>query len=168
MEVVSKLIDNDEALVNQFDSEAKRDAGTSATTTNLGSKLRKRPSEVLAANGRRQSTFNVDELNAVLNSPYTFHEGATHTVCEFQQFKRVFRTPENPKRSRSDGDRSSSRRYSNNLHDNRRGRGDNDRHDDRRCDNLQPEDRRGERDLPPHWRQATPTAHTSRPRGRLT
>jgi hypothetical protein len=52
MEVVNKLIDTDNALVNQFDSDAKRDGGTSAAATYLSSKLRKRPSEVLAADGR--------------------------------------------------------------------------------------------------------------------
>jgi ferritin-like metal-binding protein YciE len=41
MEVMKKLIDTDEALVNQFDSDAKRDAGTSAAAIDLGSKLRK-------------------------------------------------------------------------------------------------------------------------------
>jgi hypothetical protein len=51
MEVVNKLIDTDNALVNQFDSDAKRDGGTSAAATYLSSKLRKRPSEVLAADG---------------------------------------------------------------------------------------------------------------------
>jgi hypothetical protein len=84
MEVVNKLIDTNKALVNQFDSNAKRDAGTSADATNLGSKLHKRPSEVLAADGCRPSTFNVNEFNTVLDSPYTFHEGATHTVRECQ------------------------------------------------------------------------------------
>jgi hypothetical protein len=93
--------------------------------------------------------FNVDEFNAVLDSPCTFHEGAAHTIRECQQFKRAFHTPKDPKRSRSDGDQSSSRRYNNNCHDDRRGRGDNDRRDDRQCDNPQPEDRRYERDLPP-------------------
>jgi hypothetical protein len=52
MEVVNKIIDTDEALVNQFDSDAKRDAGTSVAATDLGSKLRKRPFEVLTADGR--------------------------------------------------------------------------------------------------------------------
>jgi hypothetical protein len=37
MKVVNKLIDTDEALVNQFDSDAKRDAGTSAAAIDLGS-----------------------------------------------------------------------------------------------------------------------------------
>jgi hypothetical protein len=52
MEVVNKLIDTDEVLVNQFDSDAKRDAGTSSTAGDSSSKLRKRPSEVLAVEGR--------------------------------------------------------------------------------------------------------------------
>jgi hypothetical protein len=52
VEVVNKLIDTDEALVNQFDSDAKCDTGTSTTTTDLGSKLCKQPSEVLAADKR--------------------------------------------------------------------------------------------------------------------
>jgi hypothetical protein len=60
--------------------------------------------------------FNVDEFNAVLDSPCTFHEGATHTVRECTQFKRAFRTPDDPKRSRGDDDRSSSRHYNNNNH----------------------------------------------------
>jgi hypothetical protein len=82
MEVVNKLIDTDKVLVNQFDSNAKCDTGTSTAVTDLGSKLCKRPSEVLAADGRRPSTLNVDEFNAVLDRPFTFHEGATHTVRE--------------------------------------------------------------------------------------
>jgi hypothetical protein len=64
------------------------------------------------------------------DSPYTFHEGATHTFCECSQFKRAFHTPEDPKRPRGDGDRSSSRRYNNNHHDDRCGRGDDGRQDD--------------------------------------
>jgi prophage DNA circulation protein len=57
MEVVNKLIDSDEALVNQFDFDTKCDVGTSATVTDLGSKLRKQPSEVIC--GRRTPTFDV-------------------------------------------------------------------------------------------------------------
>jgi hypothetical protein len=34
MEVVNKLIDTNEALVNQFNSDAKREVGTSGTTGN--------------------------------------------------------------------------------------------------------------------------------------
>jgi hypothetical protein len=73
---------------------------------------------MLAADGRRPSAFNVEEFNAVLDSPCTFHEGGTHTVHECQQFKRAFHIPEDPKRPRSDGDRSSSCLYNNNLRDN--------------------------------------------------
>jgi hypothetical protein len=94
-------------------------------------------------------TFNVEEFNTVLDNPCTFLEGGTHTVRECQQFKRAFHVPEDPKQPRSDGDRSSSRRYNNNLRDDRRGRQDNDRRDDWRHDNHPPEDRREERDLPP-------------------
>jgi hypothetical protein len=60
--------------------------------------------------------FNVEEFNAVLDSPCTFHEGGTHTVRECQQFKRAFCTPEDLKRPISDGDRSFSRRYNDNRH----------------------------------------------------
>jgi hypothetical protein len=59
MDVVNKLIDTDDALVNQFDSDAKRDAGTSDTAGDSRSKLHKLPSEVLVAEGCRPSTFNV-------------------------------------------------------------------------------------------------------------
>jgi hypothetical protein len=97
MEVVNKLIDTEEALVNQFDHDGKQDADTSGVAEDSSSKFRKRPSEVLAADGRRPSTFNVEEFNAVLDSLCTFHEGGTHTVRECQQFKRAFRTPEDPK-----------------------------------------------------------------------
>jgi hypothetical protein len=86
-------------------------------------------------------TFNVEEFNAVLDSPYTFHEGGAHTVHECQQFKRAFRTPEDPKQPRSNGDRSSPNRNNNNGRDDRR--------DNRRRDSHQLEDRRDERDLPP-------------------
>jgi hypothetical protein len=101
MEVVNKLIDTEEVLVNQFDSDGKQDAGTSGATGKSSSKFHKRPSEVLLVDGRRPSTFNVVEFNTVLDSLCTFHEGSTHTVRECQQFKRVFRTPEDPKRWRS-------------------------------------------------------------------
>jgi hypothetical protein len=107
MEVVTKLIDTEEALVNQFDHDGKQDVSTSGTVGDSSSKFRKRPSEVLAADGHRPSTFNVEEFNAVLDSPCTFHEGGTHTVRECQQFKRAFYTPEDLKRPRGDGDRSS-------------------------------------------------------------
>jgi hypothetical protein len=53
----------------------------------------------------------------VLDSPCTFHEGGTHTVRKCQQFKRAFYTPEDLKRPRGDGDRSSSRCYNNNRRD---------------------------------------------------
>jgi hypothetical protein len=43
MEVVNKLIDTDEALVNQFDSDAKRVVGASGTASDSSSKVRKRP-----------------------------------------------------------------------------------------------------------------------------
>jgi hypothetical protein len=121
MEVVNKLIDTEEALVNQFDHDGKQDACTSGAAGDSSSKFRKRPSEVLVADGHRPSTLNIEEFNAVLDSPCTFHEGGTHTVCECQQFKRVFRAPEDPKRPRSDGDRSSSRRYNNNRRYDRHG-----------------------------------------------
>jgi hypothetical protein len=117
MEVVNKLIDTEEALVNQFDHDGKQDAGTPGHAGDTSSKFHKRSSEVLAADRRRPSTFNVEEFNAVLDSPCTFHEGGTHTVRECQQFKRAFRAPEDPKRPRSDGDRSSSNRYNNNHRD---------------------------------------------------
>jgi hypothetical protein len=149
MEVVNTLIDTDEALVNQFDSDAKRDAGVSGAAGGASSKLRKQPSEVFAAEGRQLSTFNVDEFNAVLDSPCTFHEGAIHTIRECSQFKRAFRAPEDPKRPRGDGDQSSSCRYNSNRWDDRRGRDNNGLRDDRRSDDRQPEDRRDERDLPP-------------------
>jgi hypothetical protein len=97
MEVVNKLIDTEEALVNQFDSDGKQDASTSGAAGESSSKFRKRTSEVLMVDGRRPFTFNVEEFNTVLDSPCTFHEGGTHTVRECQQFKRVFRTPEDLK-----------------------------------------------------------------------
>jgi hypothetical protein len=102
MEVVNKLIDTEEALVNQFDHDGKQDAGTCGAAGDASSKFRKRSSGVLAADGRRPSAFNVEEFNTVLDSPCTFHEGGTHTIRECQQFKRVFRVPEDPKRPRSD------------------------------------------------------------------
>jgi hypothetical protein len=164
MDIVNKMIDTEETLVNQFDHDGKQDAGTSSTVGDPSSKFRKRPSEVLAADGRRPSTFNIEEFNAV----FTFHEGDTHTVCECQQFKRAFCTPEDPKRPRSDGDRSSSRRYNNNCRDDRHGRQDNDRRDDQRRENHQPVDHREEHDLPSPRRQATPMARSNMQRGRST
>jgi hypothetical protein len=97
MEVVNKLIDTEEALVNQFDHDGKQDVGTLGAAGDSSSMFRKRPSEVLQAYERKPSTFNVEEFNAVLDSPYTFHEGGTHTVRECQQFKRAFHAPEDPK-----------------------------------------------------------------------
>jgi hypothetical protein len=89
MEVVNKLIDTDEALVNQIDSDAKHYAGISGATTD--------PSSKLAMEGRRPSMFNIEEFNSVLDSPCMFHKGATHTICECSQFKRTFHTPEDLK-----------------------------------------------------------------------
>jgi hypothetical protein len=80
MEVVNKLNDTEEALVNQFDHDGKQDAGTSGTIRNSNSKFCKQFSDVVAADGHRPLMFNVEELNAVLDSPCTFHEGDTHTV----------------------------------------------------------------------------------------
>jgi hypothetical protein len=73
--VVNKLIEIDEAMANQFDYSAGRDAGTSDTARDSSSKLCKRPSEALMTEGRRPSTFNVEEFNATLDGPYRFHEG---------------------------------------------------------------------------------------------
>jgi hypothetical protein len=56
MEFVNKLIDIDEALVNQFDSDSKRNVETSGVATDPSYKLHKCPSEVLMADGRRPST----------------------------------------------------------------------------------------------------------------
>jgi hypothetical protein len=139
MEVFNKLIDTEEALVNQFDHDGKQDVGTSGAAGDSSMTFRKRPSEVLAEDGCRPSTFNVEEFNVVLDNPCTFHEGGTHMVRECQQFKRAFRTPEDPKRPRGDGDRSSSHRYNNNRRDDQHGRQGNDRRDDRRRDSHQPE-----------------------------
>jgi hypothetical protein len=148
MEVVNKLIDTDGALVNQFDSNAKSDMGTSGTAGDSSSKLRKRPSEVLAIEACRPSTFNTDEFNTVLDGPYTFHEGATHTVHKFSQFKRAFHTPEDPKRPRGNSDQSSSRLYNNNRRDDRRNHGEDNHRDERHRDEPQLEDRRNERAPP--------------------
>jgi hypothetical protein len=70
MELVNKLIDTEEALVNQFDHDGKQDVGTSGAIGDSSSKFCKRPSEVLAADGRRPLMFNVEEFNTVLDSPY--------------------------------------------------------------------------------------------------
>jgi hypothetical protein len=51
MEVVNKLINTEEALANQFDHDYKQDAGTSGAAGDSCSKFRKRPSELLAADG---------------------------------------------------------------------------------------------------------------------
>jgi hypothetical protein len=86
MVVVNKLIDTDEALVNQFDCDAKHDAGTSGAAADPSSKLRKWPSEVLTTEGRRPWTFNIEEFNVVLDNPCTLHAGARYTVRECSQF----------------------------------------------------------------------------------
>jgi hypothetical protein len=52
MEVVNKLIDTEEALLDQFDHEGKQDVGTPGAAGDTNSKFRKRSSEVLAADGR--------------------------------------------------------------------------------------------------------------------
>jgi hypothetical protein len=165
MEVVNKLIDTEEALVHQFDHDGKQGADTPGATGDAGSKFRKRSSQVLAADGRRPSMFNVEEFNAVLDGPCAFHEGGTHRVRECQQFKRAFRALEDPKQPRGDGDRSSSCRYSNNHHDDRCGHQDNERRDNQRRDNNPPEDRREEHDLPPPPETGNPNGpfqHTKR------
>jgi hypothetical protein len=43
MDVVNKLIDTDEALVNQFDRDGKQDTGSSGAARDSSSKFRKRP-----------------------------------------------------------------------------------------------------------------------------
>jgi hypothetical protein len=53
MEVINKLIDIVEAQVNQFDHDGMQDAGTSGAAGDSISKLRKRPSKVLAADVHR-------------------------------------------------------------------------------------------------------------------
>jgi hypothetical protein len=126
-EVVNKLINIEEALVNQFDHHGKQDASTSGATGDSISKFRKRPSVVLAADGCRPLTFNVEEFNAVLDNPCTFHEGGTQVPAVQEGVPRA----RGPQATRSDGDRSSSSLYKNSRRDNRRGRQDNDRHDDR-------------------------------------
>jgi hypothetical protein len=156
MEVINKLIDTEEALVNQFNHDGKQDADTPSTARDAGSKFRKQSSEVLVVDGRRPSTFNVEEFNAVLDGPYTFHEGGTHRVRECQQFKRAFRAPEDPKRPRGDEDKSSSRCYNNNQRDDRCGRQDNEHRDERRRGNNPLEDRCEECDLPPPPETSSP------------
>jgi hypothetical protein len=71
-------------LVNQFDHDGKQDVDTSGTAGDSSSKFCKQPLEVLVADRCRPSTFNVEEFNASLNGPCTFHEGGTHTVRECQ------------------------------------------------------------------------------------
>jgi hypothetical protein len=43
MDVVNKLIDTEEALVNQFDRDGKQDTGSSGAARDSSSKFRKRP-----------------------------------------------------------------------------------------------------------------------------
>jgi hypothetical protein len=148
MEVVNKLIDTEEALVNQFDHDGKHIAGTSGTPGVSSSKFRKQPSEVLVVDGRRPSTFNVEEFNAVLDSPCTFHEGGhphSPRMPIVQEGVPHARRPEATKKQRGPVIFTV---LQNNRRDNQRDRGDNDRRDDRQRD-QQPEDRRDEHDLPP-------------------
>jgi hypothetical protein len=77
MEVVNKLIDTDEAMVNQLDYDIGCDTATSGVIGDSSSKLRKRLSEVLATEGRRPLMFNLEEFNTTLDSPCGFYEGAT-------------------------------------------------------------------------------------------
>jgi hypothetical protein len=93
MNIVNKLMDKEEALQNQFDVDA---LSTSSAAADPVPKLRNRSSEVLAAEGRRASTFNQEDFDAVLDSLCGFREGATHTLREYSQFKRAFSTPVDP------------------------------------------------------------------------
>jgi hypothetical protein len=81
MEVINKLIDTEEALANQFDHDDTQDADTTGAA---GVQLKVPEATFRGTRGRRALTFdvNVDEFNAVLDNPCTFHEGGTHTVCE--------------------------------------------------------------------------------------
>jgi hypothetical protein len=81
MEVINKLIDTEEALANQFDHDDTQDADTTGAA---GVQLKVPKATFRGTHGRRALTFdvNVDEFNAVLDNPCTFHEGGTHTVCE--------------------------------------------------------------------------------------
>jgi hypothetical protein len=56
MEIVNKLIDTEEALVNQFDSDAKHEAGTSGVARDSSSKFRK---TFRGARSRWTLTFDV-------------------------------------------------------------------------------------------------------------
>jgi hypothetical protein len=51
MEVINKLMDTEEALANQFDHDYKQDAGTSGAAGDSSSKFRRRPSDLLTADG---------------------------------------------------------------------------------------------------------------------
>jgi hypothetical protein len=59
MEVVNKLIDTDEALVNQFDSDTRRDGGTSSAATDPSSKLQATQATFRGARSVWTSTLDV-------------------------------------------------------------------------------------------------------------
>jgi hypothetical protein len=81
MEVVNKLIDTDEALVNQFDSDAKRDIGTSGVATDPSSKLHKQPSEVLATDGCRRVQHGAQQPLFVPRGGHSYRPWV-HTIQE--------------------------------------------------------------------------------------
>jgi hypothetical protein len=76
MEVVNKLINTEEALVNQFDHDGKQDADTSGAAGDSSSKFRKRPSVILTVDGCRPSTFNIEDPTWCWTAPAHSMKGA--------------------------------------------------------------------------------------------
>jgi hypothetical protein len=90
MAYVDKLIDNQDAVMHDFNGEDHDDGGT---------RSRKRSGEAYVTHPQRPSTFLEGDFNMVMDHQCQFHRDVKHNMRECEQLKRALGVPSTSRRS---------------------------------------------------------------------
>jgi hypothetical protein len=106
MAYVDKLVDMQDAVMNDFNREYHDDRGK---------RSRKRSGEAYVADPPRPSTFLEGDFNMVMDDQCQFYRDAKHTMRECEQLKRALGVPSTSKKTRSNSndDRNGGQRFDN-------------------------------------------------------
>jgi hypothetical protein len=106
MAYVDKLVDTQDAVMHNFNSEDHDDRRN---------RTRKRSGEAYIADPPRPSTFLEGDFNMVMDDQCQFHRDAKHTMRECEQLKRALGVPFESKKTKSSNndDRNGDQRFDN-------------------------------------------------------
>jgi hypothetical protein len=96
MAYVDKLVDIQDAVMNELNGEDHDDEGT---------RSRKRSGDAYVADPPRPSTFLEGDFKMVMDNQCQFHRDAKHTMRECEQLKRTLGVPSTSKKTKSNDDR---------------------------------------------------------------